>query len=153
MSIERVELRPSLEFGQAVLSALFSLCLLLGFVSAAGAQSPEFALQPSPLSPDAVAPGGVSSLSIQVVPDSGFAGTVDLSCQVTATTTTTETPVCTVTPGSVTAPAVASATITTKATTTQTLYNVSVTGTDPATEQHISGRRSERCSGHLRLSV
>ena len=133
MSIERVEFKSSLKFGQAAVSALLFLSFCLSFVPAAGAQAPEFALQPSPLSPDAVAPGGVSSLSIQVVPQTGFAGTVNLSCQVSATITTTDTPVCTVTPSSVTAPAVASATITTKTTSTETLYNVSVTGTDPAT--------------------
>lgn len=117
--------------------ALCAFVVLLAFAPRAAAQggTSEFTLQPSPLSPNAMAPGGTASTSIQVDPaaNSGFTGSVALSCQVTSTITTTDPPVCTVSPPSVTVPASATATITTKGTTTTTLYSVTITGTGPTT--------------------
>lgn len=118
---------------RAGIPVLLALALALNLMPRAAAQSAEFTLAPSALSPDAVAPGGVSSTSIQVQSQTGFTGTVDLSCQVTSTISTTDTPICTVTPGSATVPGFVIANLTTKTTTTQTLYSVTITGTDPAT--------------------
>jgi hypothetical protein len=112
---------------------VLALALLLSLMLPAAAQTSEFTLAPSALSPDAVAPGGVSSTSVQVQSQTGFTGTVDFTCQVTSTITATDAPVCTITPGSVTVPGLVVANLTTKATTTQTLYSVTITGTDPAT--------------------
>ncbi|HTS08672.1 MAG TPA: hypothetical protein VMP68_24100 [Candidatus Eisenbacteria bacterium] len=123
----RVDLR------RAGIPAILALAFMLNLTPRAAAQAAEFTLAPSALSPDAVAPGGVSSTSIQVQSQTGFTGTVDFTCQVTSTIATTDTPVCTVAPGSVTTPGFAIANLTTKATTTQTLYSVTITGTDPAT--------------------
>jgi hypothetical protein len=132
MSIAQLKPQSRFHFVRALFPALLVLAGVLGLLPRAAAQTSEFTLQPSALSPDAVAPGGVSSTSIQVQSQNGFTGTVDFTCQVTSTITTTDTPVCTVTPGSVTAPGLAIANLTTKATTTQTLYSVTITGTDPA---------------------
>jgi len=133
MSIAQLKSLFKFDLRHAGLPTLFALVALLSLLPRATAQTSEFTLQPSALSPDAVAPGGVSSTSIQVQPQNGFTGTVDFTCQVTSAITTTDTPVCTVTPGSVTAPGFAIANLTTKPTTTQTLYSVTITGTDPAT--------------------
>jgi len=133
MSIERVESLIRFKLGRGTVPAFLALAVLLSFAPQVTTQTPEFSLQPSALNPDAVAPGGVSSIALQVVPDAGFSGTVNLTCQVTSTITTTDTPVCTVSPGSVSAPGTATANLTTKTTTTQTLYSVAITGTDPAT--------------------
>ena len=132
MSIARLITGSDFTSVRALFPALLALVVVPSLVSRAAAQTSEFALQPSALSPDAVAPGGVSSISVQVQSQNGFTGTVDFTCQVTSTITTTDTPVCTVAPGSVTAPGLAIANLTTKTTTTQTLYSVTITGTDPA---------------------
>ncbi len=113
--------------------AVFALAFLVALVPRVQGQTPEFALTISALSPSAVAPSGVSSISIQVTPQAGFSGTINLTCQVTAAISTTDPPVCNVSPSSVTTTATVTANLTTQATTTQTLYTVTVTGTDPAT--------------------
>ena len=102
---------------------------------AMGQGTSEFTLQPSALNPSAVAPGGVSSTTIQLraAQGSGFTGTVALTCQVTAAIATTDTPICTLSPTAVAVPGTAVATITTKPTTTQTLYSITITGTGPTT--------------------
>lgn len=116
-----------------------TVCLLaVVFVLAAvavGQGTSEFTLQPSALSPSAVAPGGVSSTTIQLAPalNSGFTGTVALTCQATAAIATTDPPTCTLSPTAVTVPGTAIATITTQPTTTQTLYSITITGTGPTT--------------------
>ncbi len=131
MSIERVESLYRFNLGRAGLWAFLALAAMVCSVPHVTAQTPEFTLTPSALNPDAVAPGGVSSISIQIGSQSGFTGTVNLTCQVTSTITTTDTPGCNVSPGSVTVPGTATANLTTKTTTTQTLYSVTITGTDP----------------------
>lgn len=112
------------------LSAVFALVTV-----AMGQGTSEFTLQPSALNPSAVAPGGVSSTTIQLAAaqGSGFTGTVALTCQVTASISTTDPPICTLSPTAVTVPGTAVATITTKPTTTQTLYSIAITGTGPTT--------------------
>lgn len=125
-------LTARLEHGKHLAGCL--LAVLLGLAAAAlGQGTSEFTLQPSALSPPAVAPGGVSSTNIQIGSVNGFAGTVTLGCQVSSAIATTDTPVCTVSPAAVTAPGNATATITTKATSTNTLYTITITGTGPTT--------------------
>lgn len=111
---------------------LLAVILALGATAVAQGTS-EFTLQPSALSPAAVAPGGVSSTNIQVAPVNGYTGTVALTCAVTSTITTTDPPVCTVSPTALAPPGSATATITTKATTTNTLYTITITGTGTTT--------------------
>src|SRR5215469_18375143 len=113
-----------------LLAAVFALAAV-----AVGQGTSEFTLQPSALSPSAVAPGGVSSTTIQLrpAPGSGFSGTVALTCQVTAAISTTDTPICTLSPTAVIVPGTAVATITSKPTTTQTLYSITITGTGQTT--------------------
>jgi hypothetical protein len=113
-----------------LLAAVFALA-----AAAVGQGTSEFTLQPSALNPSAVAPGGVSSTTIQLAPalNSGFTGTVALTCQVSAAISTTDPPVCTLRPTAVAVPGTAIATITTQPTTTQTLYSITITGTGPTT--------------------
>jgi len=116
-----------------------TVCLLAAFfalaAAAVGQGTSEFTLQPSALNPSAVAPGGVSSTTIQLAATqgSGFTGTVTLTCQVTASIATTDTPICTLSPTAIAVPGTAVASITTKPTTTQTLYSITITGTGPTT--------------------
>jgi len=128
------------QFFRARRASLATLCLVAVCVmlsSAASAQN--FSLDASPLSPDAVAPGGTSSTTISVTTDPGFTGTVDLACQVTSSTQSpVDPPVCTVSPATVTPPASASATITTKSDTTTVAYQISVTGTAASTGQVVT---------------
>ena len=133
MSIERVESLFRFKLGRAGLAAFLCLAAAVSSSPRAAAQTPEFTLTPSALNPGAVAPGGVSSIALQVTSQSGFSGTINLTCQVTSSITTTDTPECSMSPASVTVPGVATANITTKGTTTQTLYGVTITGTDPTT--------------------
>ncbi|HEV2398912.1 MAG TPA: hypothetical protein VGS27_18350 [Candidatus Sulfotelmatobacter sp.] len=123
--------------GRAGMALFCVLVPCLAFVPTAAAQggTSEFTLTPTQLSPTAVAPGGVSSSTIQIAPaaNSGFTGSVALTCQVTATIATTDTPTCDVSPSAVTAPGSATATLTTTAKTTNTLYTVTITGTGPTT--------------------
>jgi len=113
-------------------AVLLTALLILPFAFGQEGTS-EFTLQPSPFSPDAMAPGGTSSSSISVGSVNGFSGSVDLSCQVTSTQVTTDTPVCTISPASVVPPASATATITTTTQTTTVGYSVTITGTGPTT--------------------
>lgn len=133
---DRIESRMRMIFGHAsrvtvcLVAAVFALA-----ATAVGQGTSEFTLQPSALNPSAVAPGGVSSTTIQLAAaqGSGFTGTVALTCQVTAAIATTAPPTCTLSPTAVTVPGTAVATITTKPTTTQTLYSITITGTGPTT--------------------
>lgn len=133
VNFERFASISRLNVGRAGIPALCVLMTLMALVPWGMSQTPEFTLTPSALSPNAVAPGGVSSISIQVTPQTGFTGTANLSCAVTSGITTTDAPVCTVSPSSVSVPGNATANITTQTTTTTTLYSVAITGTDPAT--------------------
>jgi hypothetical protein len=107
-------------------------CFLILIALIAPAAAQDFTLTSSPLSPDAVAPGGVSSTNVSLVAGSGFAGPVTLACTVTPTVqiTSTSFPVCSVSPGSLAGSGGASATITTSGTTPQIGYTIVVTGTD-----------------------
>ena len=119
--------------------ALGFACLvaaLLALPSPAHAQA-DFTLLAAPFSPLAVAPGGTSSSNITIGTINGFSGTVSLTCQVSATQPTTDTPTCTVSPATVTPPAGATATITTSVKTTTISYGVTITGTGPSTT-HIT---------------
>jgi hypothetical protein len=132
----RIESRMRVILGHAsrVIVCLFAAVFALA-TAALGQGTSEFNLQPSALSPSAVAPGGVSSTTIQLTPalNSGFTGTVALTCQVTASIATTDTPLCTLSPTALAVPGTSIATITTKPTTTQTLYSITITGTGPTT--------------------
>jgi len=134
------ELSKSRFIFRSRLAGLAALCLvaaLLAWPTQVAAQN--FALTASPLSPDAVAPGGTSSISISVTTDPGFTGTVNLTCQVTASNLSpTDPPVCTISPATVTPPASASATITTKGDTTTIAYQISITGTAASTGQVVT---------------
>lgn len=116
------------------LPALALVVLSLAFAPLAHAQgTTEFDLSTTSLDPVAIAPGGTSSTSIRVDPVNGFAGTVTLGCQVASTQPTTSTPVCTVSPITVTPPATATATLTSTTQTTTVGYSVTITGTGPTT--------------------
>jgi len=112
-------------------SGIAALCLWAALLTLGlPASAQNVTLQASPFSPDAVAPGGTSSSNITVGTVNGFSGTVDLACQVTSTAPmTTDPPVCTPSPTTVTPPASASATITTKGDTSTVDYTVTITGT------------------------
>ena len=132
----RTESRMRMISGQASRVTVCLLAVVFALAAVAvGQGTSEFTLQPSALSPSAVAPGGVSSTTIQLrpAPGSGFSGTVALTCQVTAAISTTDTPICTLSPTAVVVPGTAVATITSKPTTTQTLYSITITGTGPTT--------------------
>jgi hypothetical protein len=113
---------------------LFVLLVSLVLAPAARAQgTSEFTLTTSALDPIAIAPGGSSATSIRVDPVNSFSGTVTLGCQITSTQPTTSTPVCTVSPPTVTPSATATATITSTIQTTTVGYSVIITGTGPTT--------------------
>ena len=115
-----------------IAAALAFACLSVSFAQAQQGTS-EFTLQASSFNPDAIAPGGTSSSTITVGSVNGFTGTVNLSCQVTSAQQTTDAPVCTVSPRSVTVPATATATVTSLSTTTTVEYSITITGTGPTT--------------------
>jgi hypothetical protein len=115
---------------QPALTILWVTTAFLILLSSASAQ--DFTLQAAPFSPDAVAPGGTSSSNITVGTVNGFSGTVDLTCQVSSTQTTTSPPICAVSPKTVTPPANAAVTITTTAQTTTVGYTITITGTATA---------------------
>ena len=123
----------------AALSILWLTAALLTLLASASAQA-DFTLQAAAFSPDAVAPGGTSSSNITVGTVNGFSGTVDLSCQVSSTQTTTSPPTCAVSPKTVTPPANAAVTITTTAQTTTVVYAITITGTATAvpTDTHTT---------------
>jgi len=126
----------SIRTRHTAIAAVFLLSAFLILPFPASAQN--FSLEASPLSPDAVAPGGTSSSNITVTTDPGFSGTIDLSCQVTSSQVTTDPPVCTVSPATVTPPASASATITTQGSTTTVAYQISITGIAASTGQVVT---------------
>jgi hypothetical protein len=118
----------------ALIPALGFAVLISMLAPAAHAQgTTEFNLSTTSLDPVAIAPGGTSSSSIRVDPVNGFTGTVTLGCQVTSTQATTSTPVCTVSPTTVTPSATATATITSTTQTTTVGYSVTITAAGPTT--------------------
>jgi len=110
------------------------LCLFVAILALprASAQADfTLSLNPAILSPDAVAPGGVSSLTIQVVAASGFSGTITLGCTVTPSISgTVSNPVCTVSPPTLNGSGGATATISTQTNTTAVSYGIAITATD-----------------------
>lgn len=124
----RLKIRP----GHATISLLWVMTAFLTLLSSASAQA-DFTLQAAPFSPQALAPGGVSSSNITIGAINGFTGTVDLTCQISLTQTTTTNPNCAVSPTTVTPPASATATITTTQQTTPVGYAITITGTGPST--------------------
>jgi len=119
---------------RSVLCALAVLGTLnaLGF----GQGTSEFNLQPTLFSPPAINAGGTSRSDITVTSNNGFSGTVNLSCEVSPTSDTSP-PTCMVSPAAVTidssTPATASATVNTTGNTTAESYDITITGTGPAT--------------------
>jgi len=118
-------------------ACLLAFCVVLaGLPTAAQAQgTSEFTLQAASFNPVAVAPSGVSSSAIVIgLPSpSSSSVAVNLSCQVTSQQLSRDTPVCTLSPNSVTTPATATATVTTQSTTTTQAYSITITGTGPTT--------------------
>lgn len=110
------------------------LCLFVAIFAlpSASAQADfTLSLNPATLSPDAIAPGGVSSITIQVVANSGFSGTITLGCTVTPSISgTVSNPVCTVSPPTLNGSGGATATISTQADTTAVSYGIAITATD-----------------------
>ena len=110
------------------------LCLfvaILALPSASAQADFTLSLNPAALSPDAIAPGGVSSLTIQVVANSGFSGTITLGCTVTPSISgTVSNPVCTVSPPTLNGSGGATATISTQTNTTAVSYGIAITATD-----------------------
>ena len=110
------------------------LCLfvaILALPSAFAQTDFTLSLNPAALSPDAIAPGGVSSLTIQVVANSGFSGTITLGCTVTPSISgTVSNPVCTVSPPTLNGSGGATATISTQTNTTAVSYGIAITATD-----------------------
>jgi hypothetical protein len=93
----------------------------------------DFTLTAAPFSPDAIDPGGNSSSNLTLGTLNGFNSTVSLSCAVTPTQTT-GTPVCQVSPETVSPPSGAVVTVTTAGgTVVPGLYTVTITGTGPST--------------------
>lgn len=116
-----------------------ALCLfaaLLALPTLAAAQG-SFTLTTSSFSPVAVGPEGTSASNLTIGSVNGFAGTVNLSCQVTPTTLV-DPPACSVSPATVTPPATASATITTKIDTATVAYTITIIGTAPSTSQTVT---------------
>lgn len=115
-------------------SSVLFWCLLaamLALPSASAQTDFTLTLNPPNLSPDAIAPGGVSSLAIQVVTAAGFSGTITLGCTVTPPVAgTVSNPVCTVSPPTLTGSGAATASISTQSNTTSVSYGITITGTD-----------------------
>lgn len=116
---------------------LLCLFLTLFAVPSASAQTDfTLTLNPPTLSPNAVAPGGVSSLAVQVVAASGFSGSITLGCTVTPSVAgTVSNPVCTVTPPTLSGTGEASASISTQTDTTAVSYGIAITATDASGTQ------------------
>ncbi len=131
----KLKIRP----GYAALAVLWLTTAFLTLLCSASAQA-DFTLQAATFSPNAVAPGGTSSSNITVGTVNGFSGTVDLTCQVSATQTTNSPPTCAVSPMTVSPPANAAVTITTTAQTTTVGYSITITGTASAapTDTHTT---------------
>jgi len=108
------------------------MCAVLGFLSAASAQTDFTLTVPASMNPDATAPGGTSSANITMVAGSGFAGPVTLGCTVTPTVAITSSyfPTCVMSPATLTSSGGASATVTTYDQTPQISYTITFTGTD-----------------------
>lgn len=120
--------------GLAIIPALCLLLVSLFLPPPARAQgTTEFMLTMTSLDPVAIAPGGTSSTSIRVDPLNGYSGTVTLGCQVTANQPTSSTPVCTVSPATVTPSATATATITSTIQTTTVGYGITITAAGATT--------------------
>ena len=116
------------------------LCALATFVALTalsfGQGTSEFNLQTTLFSPPAINAGGNSKSDITVTSNNGFSGTINLSCQVSPTSDTSP-PTCMVSPPAVTidssTPATATTTVNTTGDTTAESYNITITGTGPAT--------------------
>src|ERR1700722_13811165 len=116
--------------GFCLIAALFALA------TSAAAQG-SFTLQTTAFSPVAVGPEGTSASNLTIGSVNGFAGTVNLTCQVTPSNLT-DPPACSVSPATVTPPTTASATITTQVDTATVAYSITITGTAPSTAQTVT---------------
>jgi hypothetical protein len=119
----------------------FSLFLsLLSVASAPLAYGQTFGLSiPLGLNRPAVDPGGSAIATIDLTSSTGFNSPVSLSCDITSGPVTTSAPVCTVSPATQVPPANGpSLTITTTNTTSEGLYNFTVTGTSGSITQTVA---------------
>ena len=117
-------------------AALCLIAVLFALPTSAAAQG-SFTLQTSAFSPVAVGPEGTSASNLTIGSVNGFAGTVNLTCQVTPSNLT-DPPACSVSPATVTPPTTASATITTQVDTATVAYSITITGTAPSTAQTVT---------------
>jgi hypothetical protein len=125
---------------RSYIKALCLASLFLALLPAASAQA-DFTLQASPFAPTALNPGGTASSNLTLGTLNGFNSTVALTCAVTPQQTAGTTPVCEVSPATVSPPAGASVTVTTETLNGKPvipgLYTITVTGTAGSTT-HIA---------------
>ena len=133
-------------FGGRQMAHSALVALFLGLLTAAVPQGfaqtfSTFSISmPTGLDRPAVDPGGsaIGTVVIASSPTGTLTNPVGLACAVSSGPTTTNPPVCTVSPTSQTAPGSASLTITTSDNTLQGLYGFTVTGTGGAGTQTLS---------------
>jgi len=122
---------------RGMLGAFCLLPVVFGLLSPALGQAPDFTLTMDKFMPaSSVNPGGEATSNLNLSPENGFNGVVDLACTVTTTATdVTLFPSCQMSQTSVTPPSSASAIVTTtssQGTATSASYTVTVTGTSGA---------------------
>jgi len=132
-------IRPTPASRARACAVLVSIVLFAALAPAFG--QADFTITASTPSPFAVEPGGLPATSNLTV-NSTSTSSVDvaLSCAVTPVQTT-GTPLCTVSPPSITTPAIASLTVTTIGATPATLYTITITGegnNNPNDTQHAT---------------
>jgi hypothetical protein len=121
---------------RSVSARILPICLLAALFSLP-ASAQDFSLTANPFDPQAVAPGGTSSSSIQIVTNPGFVGPVTFACTVTPPVSIppADVPVCTISPSTLSGSGGASATITTTGATSTLGYTVTISGTDSSGTQ------------------
>jgi hypothetical protein len=113
----------------------------LAYLPGTASAQADFTLQAAAFAPYAVDPGGTAAANLTLGTLNGFTGTVALACTV-APVQTAFTPMCTVSPATVTPSAGATATVVTSFTnpggvSPPALYTVTITGTGPSTTHSV----------------
>jgi hypothetical protein len=123
---------------RAITFALFLSLLSVASIPLAYGQTFGLSI-PLGLNRPAVDPGGSAIATIDLTSSAGFNSPVSLSCDITSGPVTTSAPVCTVSPETQVPPANGpSLTITTSNTTSEGLYNFTVTGTSGSITQTVA---------------